>query len=347
MTRQHSFLTLVLILTFTGLALGNYLEKSGKTELRAEYLDELTPRPQKMRERAWADSSYTPLWSLGGEETPVVFGPFYGKIDPAGNLFVVDYGDTTIKKISPRGELLCTCGAGRGQGPGELSNVTGLSFSAEGVWVADASNGRVLVFDEECQARRTIRTPVQPYHLATGEAGEFVMLSVVRAENLFGVYSTEGEVRHSFGRLLQNQAERSLTLDGWIESDPRSGFVYTGLHASLIASYSPQGTLDPKPLPKLVRDQNRMWIDRQAEINAQSLSVTTEGIHTLTVIEVGLQNRGAIDTYALEDGSYKFSRRLPEPSNRVLVGEDGIFTITATTITKWSAEPTSDISIAG
>lgn len=351
MLNKINFPTAVVILGAAAMALGAYIHISGQTELGAQFLEDRAPQPQTVRERSWRDVSYSPQWTLGEEKTPLVYGPFYGKPDPDGNLYLVDYGDTTVKKISPQGEIVCTCGDGPGQGPGELGNVTDLSFAPGEVWVADASNGRILVFDENCEVQRTVRSTVQPYHLVAGPDDQFVMLSVVRASHLFSLFSADGEPQHSFGQLLEDQDRKSLTMDGWIESDRRDGFVYAGLHAGVLAGYGLSGkarflveTIDPKPLPKLVRGNDRIWIDRDAAINAQSLSVTAEGIHVLTVIPEGFKKRGAIDTYDLDDGAYLFSRKIPEASNRVLVGDDAFYTLTATTVTRWQPEPAADES---
>ena len=75
---------------------------------------------------------------------------FYGPRDIAitGNklLYIVDQGRSRIVKITTEGETLAVWGRD-GSGDGEFNNPTGIAVAGERVYVADAGNNRLQVFD--------------------------------------------------------------------------------------------------------------------------------------------------------------------------------------------------------
>lgn len=100
---------------------------------------------------------YTPTGELLPERTiggkngrgPGEFGFVTDVVqDVAGNYYVSEYGDyDRIQKFSPQGDYLLEWG-GHGSNPGEFLRPQGLAIDADGLlWVADASNHRLQVFD--------------------------------------------------------------------------------------------------------------------------------------------------------------------------------------------------------
>lgn len=85
--------------------------------------------------------------------------------DSQGNLYVSEYGDfDRIQKFTPEGDYICEIGS-HGTEPGKFLRPQGLAVDAEDrLWVCDASNHRVQVFDA------TVEPPA--FLFSFGEHGE-------------------------------------------------------------------------------------------------------------------------------------------------------------------------------
>lgn len=328
-----------------GVLAGGFLQKKGFSETQPAYAgDDLSALSQEADERSWRPAPADKVFTLTGEDpSKPFFGPLRAKMDARGHLFVVDYGDLRIKEFSPDGRFLRAYGNGKGQGPGEFTNLNDVAIGPEGIWVSDYSNGRISVFAPDGRMLRTLKTDPQPYKMALLPPAGFAVMQPPGAAELFGLFAADGTRRRTFGRFLADQAASSLVLDGWLEPDGRGGFVYAGLYASVLAGYDGQGkqrflaeTLDPIPLPKLIRnDQGAKWVDREAPPSTVSLSVDGGEIYVLRAIPKGLKRSGGLDVHDLADGSYLYSRKLPESCSWVVMAGGHMVTVTDTTVSKW------------
>jgi DNA-binding beta-propeller fold protein YncE len=79
--------------------------------------------------------------------------------DSQGNYYVSEYGDfDRIQKFDPQGNVVCQIGT-HGQSPGSFLRPQGLFIDKEDqLWVADASNHRVQVFDLKTPCPKLIKT---------------------------------------------------------------------------------------------------------------------------------------------------------------------------------------------
>lgn len=89
--------------------------------------------------------------TIGGENGtgPGQFGFVTDVVqDAKGNYYVSEYGDyDRVQKFNSDGDFVCEWG-GHGEEPGEFLRPQGLAIDDQGhLWVADASNHRVQVFD--------------------------------------------------------------------------------------------------------------------------------------------------------------------------------------------------------
>ncbi|MCP4547109.1 MAG: hypothetical protein GY835_11640 [bacterium] len=308
----------------------------------------LTATSQNSRDRAWQDVTYRKLLEIGDSEQGFLYGPLYLKVGYDDHLFVADYGVMKIKEFSPHGQYIRAYGTDRGQGPGELSSIPDFIVTkGDEIWVADDSNGRIVVFDRSGKVLRYIKMQFPPHRIAvSGRGDEFTAVILIGLPSLFGQFDDTGTLVRHFGDFIENHEMNSLALQGWVISDPIAGFSYTGKYASFIASYDRHGglrflveTIDSKPVPKIVRN-SRGWkfVDKDAQINARSLSATAGKLHLLTPIQDGFMQIGSIDTYDSSDGTYLYSRRIPEPCQYVVVREDCVYTVSDATITKWAIQ---------
>ena len=102
---------------------------------------------------------------FGGEEKD---GPLVGEfgyigdvaVDSAGNYYIAEsHQNERITKVSPDLKILARWG-GRGPGPGQFSRVRALDFDRQDrLYVADACNHRIQVFDVEGRLLKIIGAP--------------------------------------------------------------------------------------------------------------------------------------------------------------------------------------------
>ena len=87
------------------------------------------------------------------------FEPTDVAFDPQGNIFVSDgYQNSTIHKFDKDGNIVREVGTKRGSGPGEFSTPHAIAVDARGfVYVADRSNGRIQVLDNNLNYHREIK----------------------------------------------------------------------------------------------------------------------------------------------------------------------------------------------
>ena len=83
--------------------------------------------------------------------------------DSRGNYYVAEYGDyARIQKFTPAGEPLLEWG-GHGSEPGQFLRPQGLAVDAQDqLWVADASNHRIQIFDVSGDRPRFVRMWGEP-----------------------------------------------------------------------------------------------------------------------------------------------------------------------------------------
>jgi sugar lactone lactonase YvrE len=73
-------------------------------------------------------------------------------VDGSGRIYVVEGLNDVVQVFSPEGRLLAIFG-GSGGGPGQLWLPAGITLSGNNVFVADAANRRVQVFERLGEAR--------------------------------------------------------------------------------------------------------------------------------------------------------------------------------------------------
>ena len=107
-----------------------------------------SPYPTSTR---YNDSTYTGVDTTGGLDTIASFNAPTGvAVDAAGNVYVADYGNNQIRKISPAGIVTTLAGTGNQgsiNGPGNLATFNGptsVTVDAQGnVYVADDNNNQI------------------------------------------------------------------------------------------------------------------------------------------------------------------------------------------------------------
>ncbi len=107
-----------------------------------------SPYPTSTR---YNDSTFTGVDTTGGLDTIASFNAPTGvAVDAAGNVYVADYGNNQIRKITPTGVVTTLAGTGNQgsiNGPGNLASFNGptsVTVDAQGnVYVADDNNNQI------------------------------------------------------------------------------------------------------------------------------------------------------------------------------------------------------------
>lgn len=164
-------------------------------------------------------------WTIASR-APVFVHPLGVAVGARGNVFVSDWGDRTIKKVSPTGVLLAVWhGGGRGlEGPGNLAvDERGGLFVVDGGRIATISpRGRILGYWTDGQA-------ANPVSVATGAGNSVYVLGTAYTRT-----GRAGRVTHLTrqGRLLASWSVRvagfPLVFPVAVAVDPRDD-VYVSM----------------------------------------------------------------------------------------------------------------------
>lgn len=101
--------------------------------------------------------------------------------DQAGNIYVEDWGNRRVLKLSRTGETLLAFGT-KGEGPGEFMNTAGLAIDAAGnVYVPDMASHRIQIFSPTGALLLEISNPSDSKLFMKGPSG----IAVDREGNLY------------------------------------------------------------------------------------------------------------------------------------------------------------------
>jgi hypothetical protein len=104
-------------------------------------------------------------------------GPAAITLDPAGNVYVLDFSDNNIKCFDPAGKFLRLIGR-KGQGPGEFNMPVAMAFANDRLIVWDMGNDRLCALTasgEFIKAENRATFSGRPRRVETLPAGEIVL----------------------------------------------------------------------------------------------------------------------------------------------------------------------------
>lgn len=283
---------------------------------------------QQARERRWRETEVDSLLTLGGTDVQLL-RPL--QVVPAETgLFVVDFGDWRIKQFDWSGQYVQAYGS-RGSGPGEFANPTDVSVLGETVWVADGSARRLSRFEGDSVETTTMEAGIVRIAPIDRESA-FVMTDTPTGDGLFMRVEND-EVVSTFGHIVENQPRNAIALDGRIASDGENMF-YSSFYGGFLLSYDEDGdlrfavkTFNHKGLPEVqeterrgarirrIRDEDREFVNAE-------ISVDENGIHLFSIKGSREESALVIDTYSLEDGSYKYSTKARQNIREIRVFDD-------------------------
>jgi len=300
---------------------------------------------QKAKERIWKDIHAEKVFSVFSTDSSRLYSLGLVKLDRMENIYVLDYGDVSVKKFSPGGRLLKTFGNGRGRGPGQFINPTDFTVDSESrVFICDPKTAAVSVFSGDGSLQKTHSLSGAPYRICFIREGAFITELVGVTNHWFEMYDTNGNLISSFGKnIIPGESKFPILLAGSLASDGQSllhAFSRLGCFFSFSLTARELGfaakTIDTLPPPriKVSRDRKAMWIDKSSPVSVTSISVDDTSIFT----SCGSPPNGehsTIDVYSIRDGSYLYSFRIPERTKAASVSKRVFCGITDTSISKW------------
>lgn len=352
MSKSRMFVVVLGLLICAGLIIGHFATNNDRLVkvIPEQATAQKFPiaKPQRLENRIFKPANAMKVFSIGLRADDALFNPTWVKVDKFGNVYILDWGDLSIKKFSPEGRFINKFGKGRGQGPGEFQNPTDFKMAMNGdVWICDPIAGIITIFNPDGSIKQTIRPKSLPHRIVLLSTGDFVLMSAAPIKHLFEKYNAAGKFQSSFGLLLRDQNGYHLLTDGRIEIGDDNALYYTLVRAGLLASFSSQGalrffveTIDRIPLPKieLFAKGSGMRIDPKAPWAALSINVSDSTIYILSWAGSNGRKGMVVDTYRTVDGAYLESFEIPEKCQSAYFTEKFIYTVEDTTVTKWKME---------
>jgi hypothetical protein len=142
-----------------------------------------TPAGRADRNLAWREDLV-----IGGEtlaEEYLFVLPTEIIADEAGNIYVLDSRDCTVKKFDPHGKFVARFGR-KGQGPGEFESPVGVCFDEDGRLLVGDRMGRIALFDASGAHLNSLKTD-RFYRFEAAPGGGFVFEYEINVEEANGV----------------------------------------------------------------------------------------------------------------------------------------------------------------
>ncbi len=104
-------------------------------------------------------------------------------IDRNGCIYVLDVFNYRVQKFSRDGRFQLSIGKGKGEGPGEFILPRSIAVdSQKRLYITDARQFRITVFDSTGGVVATMRTSSMPYHIVVGKEGQIFLTSFLNFE---------------------------------------------------------------------------------------------------------------------------------------------------------------------
>lgn len=197
------------------------------------------------------------LGGLDVENEHLAFnGPRDVVLDSEGNMYIVDYSNNRIQKLSPGGEYISTIGR-EGQGPGDLSRPYSIDIdSDDNLYVLDSRNRRIQIFNTKGEVQKvakldkfrqnTIRSLPSGLIALGGRLDmRWALSDDKELPKLLELVDRKGNVLSAFGQLrdyenrLVNWAANEIEYD----VDQEGSFFLSFAQQNRIEKYTPDGRL--------------------------------------------------------------------------------------------------------
>ena len=344
MPREKTFVMLLATFVVGGVLMGYFRNQSEFVQHKLSQ-DGPQPRPQSVKQRQWKEVRFEALPVQNVSEEPLL-ALMGGKKDSYGNVFVLDWTDSAIKKFSSEGEHLRSY---RWALPEDVSvppvPVDFAVSNAGEIWSVYTDLQLVKVLDSGGETKAILELEAPPHRIALGSEGDFVVMALEQSPHLFRSYGPNGVLRRQFGRIIAGDFQDRTLLDGMMAADGEGSFVYAPLYVGLLASYTIEGELrflvqtinsGSEPLPRIIaRPKGWQKLEPGSPWKSLTVHVADGRIYVLSERESTGAKQRILDVYSNDDGTYLHSIRLPNGPRDVLVDGDLLYTVHAEEILRW------------
>jgi hypothetical protein len=120
-------------------------------------------------------------------------------LDSAGNIFILDWGNSRIQKFDTRGKFLKSIVLKQGQGPEEVAMLGGAAVGPSGmICVLDRGGNKVLILGPEGAFLRFFKLEFQATYLGCLEGDRIVVLGLDK-DKILHIFDKDGRLLSSFG----------------------------------------------------------------------------------------------------------------------------------------------------
>ncbi len=170
-----------------------------------------------------------------------IFKPTFLKIYK-NEIFIMDYTDFSIHKLSLNGNYIKTINTGRGQGPGEFQNPFDMKIFKDMIYISDTYNGRVEVYKIDGNFSHSMKIDSVKIPNRIIPYGNNLLVSKIldSPNKLFNIIDTKnGDFIKSFGNYLYNKTEEFyIAHDHHLYSITDNKYCYAPMYLGYLAIYS-------------------------------------------------------------------------------------------------------------
>lgn len=224
---------------------------------------------QVKSEREFVELQTKNLFKIGNINDTTFYYSTIVKSDEAGNIYVLDMADCSVKIFNSDGAFIRKFGR-RGRGPGEFISPFRIDITPEGkILVLDPNLQKCELFDKD--KSKQFKLSSMPIGICFADSESFVTLQVINP------YDNSALLKHNIAsgtaieceNLIFNNEGLNLGpltfLQGEILNIDKNNFIYIPFYMNHFVKYSNEGkiilvrnSIDNKKLPSIIRDNSEM-----------------------------------------------------------------------------------------
>lgn len=295
---------------------------------------------QRVDVRNWKEVGVDTIGIVGDKDDVVLYRPLVIE-GYANDVYIIDYGDISVKKFDIYGKLVAKYG-GKGEGPGEFINPTDVAIGENGlVWIADGGARSLNWFESDGGFIRRLTFKEGILRVAPMEDGWYYVMRISPFKpEIFYLYDSRDSLVVNFGNLIEDYETGAISLDGNIITIDRN-LVYIPMYYGFIVKYKENGvpvfarkTLESGEAPSIETRTiggNKVQMISGRKVLYVSPSYSNGKLYLYAGSRSKEMGVTIIDVYETDKGDYLYSIKLPGFSRSVSVAGNYVYALRDTT----------------